>query len=234
MASVSKNIRAVKEKIDRNRLYNLEEAIELLKEISFAKFDETIEVAMKLGVNPRHAEQIVRGTCVLPHGTGKTVRILALTQGEKINEAEQAGADYVGLDEFIEKIQGGWLEFDIVVATPDVMSKVSKLGKILGPRKMMPNPKSGTLDMNIGNAIKEIKRGQISFRVDKAGIIHAPVGKKSFDTAKLVENCKALFKTIIKMRPPTVKGRYLKGISISSTMGPGLKIDPTAILNEFR
>ncbi len=221
----SKRYQKSLEKIDRNREYSLEDAINLIKETATAKFDETIEIAMKLGVDPRHADQMVRGTVALPHGTGKTVRVLVLAKGEKAEAALKAGADYAGLEEYIEKIQKGWLDFDVAVATPDVMSMVGRLGRILGTRGLMPNPKSGTVTMEVEKAVKEIKAGKIDFRVDKTGIIHTGVGKSSFENEKIVENVKAFVSAIIKLKPASAKGTYLQSISISSTMGPGIFLE---------
>jgi len=202
-----------------------EDAIQAVKELSFAKFDETVEVAARLGVDPRQADQVVRGTVSLPHGTGKEVRVLVITQGEKEKEAEEAGADYVGLD-YLEKIQQGWLEFDVAVATPDVMGKVGPLGRILGPRGLMPTPKAGTVTFEIGQAVEEIKAGKIEYRVDRTGNVHAPIGRVSFEVDKLQENLDAFMDSIIRARPPSAKGTYLRGVSVSSTMGPGVAIDP--------
>ncbi len=196
---------------------------------SYAKFDESVDLAVKLGVDPRHADQMVRGTCVLPHGTGKTVRVLAFAKGEKEKEALDAGADYVGGDDLAKKIQEGWLDFDKAVATPDMMGVVGKLGKILGPRGMMPNPKVGTVTFDIGRAVYELKGGKVEFRVEKAGIVHVPLGRVSFGVEKLAENLKAVMETIIRLKPAASKGVYLKGVSISTTMGPGLKLDPQEI-----
>ncbi len=204
--------------------YSLEEALELLKKTATAKFDETVEVSVRLGVDPRHADQIVRGTVALPHGLGKPVRVLVIAKGEKAEEAQNAGADYVGYEEYIEKIQQGWLDFDVVVATPDAMRDLGKLGKKLGPRGLMPNPKSGTVTMNIGPTVTEIKAGKIDFRVDKTGIVHTGIGKASFDKDKLRDNLKSLMQTIIRMRPATAKGTYLKSICISNSMGPGIHL----------
>jgi len=212
-------------KIDRSREYSVEEAVKIMKESTKARFDETVEIAMRLGVDPRHADQNVRGTVSLPNGTGKKVRILVLTKGDKVDQALKAGADYAGLDDYVEKIKKGWLDFDVVVASPDVMSVVGKLGKILGTRGMMPNPKSGTVTMEIDSAVKEIKAGKIDFRVDKTGIIHSGIGKVSFDNEKLVENVKAFITTIVKMKPASAKGTYLRSISLSSTMGPGIYLE---------
>ena len=221
----SKRYLELSSKIERIREYSPEEGVKLIKEASKARFDQTVEIAMRLGVDPRHAEQNVRGTVSLPNGTGKTVRILVLTKGDNTGKAEKAGADYVGLEEYVEKIQKGWLEFDVVVASPDVMSIVGRLGKILGTRGLMPNPKSGTVTPDVESAVKEIKAGKIDFRVDKTGIIHSMIGKVSFDEDKLLENLKVFISTIIKMKPPASKGTYLRSISISSTMGPGIFLD---------
>jgi large subunit ribosomal protein L1 len=214
-------------KVDRTKVYDLADAVNLMKDMATAKFDETVEIAMRLGVDPRHSDQMIRGTISLPNGTGKSVKILVLTKGPNVNLAEESGADYVGLEEYIEKIKGGWLEFDVVVASPDVMSMVGKLGKILGTRGLMPNPKSGTVTPDVGQAVKEIKAGKIDFRVDKTGIIHSGIGKTSFEAVQLVENIRAFVNTIIKLKPASAKGTYLKSISISSTMGPGIFLDTT-------
>jgi large subunit ribosomal protein L1 len=212
-------------KVERPREYSPEEGVKLIKETAKARFDETVEIAMRLGVDPRHAEQMVRGTVSLPNGTGKTARILVLTKGDNVAKAEKAGADFVGLEELVEKIQKGWLDFDVVVASPDVMSIVGRLGKILGTRGLMPNPKSGTVTADVESAVTEIKAGKIDFRVDKTGIIHSRIGKVSFEEEKLLENLKVFISTIIKMKPPSAKGTYLRSISISSTMGPGIFLD---------
>jgi large subunit ribosomal protein L1 len=221
----SKRYIELSKKINRSVEYTLDDAVNLLKETSKAKFDETVEIAMRLGVDPKHADQMVRGTLTLPNGTGRSVKILVLTKGPNIKAAEEAGADYAGLEEYVEKIQKGWLDFDIVVASPDVMSVVGKLGKILGTRGLMPNPKSGTVTPDIANAVKEFKAGKIDFRVDKTGIIHSGIGKTSFDNNKLSENIRAFVNTIIKMKPSAAKGTYLRSISISSTMGPGIFLE---------
>jgi len=220
-----KKLAAVKEKLDVTKEYTLEEAIDFLKENSFAKFDETVEMAINLGVDPRKSDQVVRSTVVLPHGTGKQVRVLVFAKGEKEKEAEEAGADYVGAEDLIEKISQGWLEFDRAIATPDMMGQVGKLGKILGPRGLMPNPKLGTVTFDIAKAVKEAKAGKIEYRTDKGGVVHVPIGKLSFDKEKLVENAIAVLKSVIKAKPPTSKGKYIKKVVLSSTMGPGLKID---------
>jgi large subunit ribosomal protein L1 len=211
------------------RLYSIEDAIPLVQKVKFAKFDETIDVSLKLGVDPKHADQMVRGTVVLPFGLGKSKRVLAIAGGEKQKEAQEAGADVVGGEELVEKIQGGFMDFDAVVATPDMMRAVGKLGKVLGPRGLMPNPKTGTVTADIGKAVKEIKAGKVEFRVDKTGIIHAPVGKMSFKSDSLVANAHALVDSIVKAKPSAAKGKYLKSVTLSSTMGPGVRIDTTHI-----
>lgn len=221
-------------KRDPSKQYPLDEAVKLVKEAATAKFNETVEISVRLGVDPRHADQMVRGSVTLPHGLGKTKRVLVLTKGEKEKEALDAGADYVGLDEYLEKIQGGWLDFEAVVATPDVMGQVGKLGKILGPRGLMPNPKSGTVTFNVGEATKEIKAGKVDFRVDKYGILHVPLGTVSFPAEKLVENVKAFMETVIRLKPTTAKGQYVRSVTLSSTMGPGIKVDRAALLAEVR
>lgn len=218
---------AAKQQVER-RPHSLEEAIGVMRGAARAKFDETVEISMRLGVNPRHADQMVRGTVVLPHGTGKTKRVLAIASGEKTKEAEAAGADFVGGAEMIKKIQEGWLDFDAVVATPDMMREVGKLGKILGPRGMMPNPKTGTVTFELADAIKEIKAGKVEFRVDKTAIVHVAVGKLSFQDAQLVENLQTLMHAVVRAKPATAKGRYLRSIHVCSTMGPGIPIDTAA------
>lgn len=221
-------------KIDRMREYPLEEAVEVLKNMPPAKFDETVEFSAKLGVDPKHADQQVRGTVLLPHGTGKDVKILVLTRGEKEQEAREAGADYVGSNEFVEKIKEGWFEFDVAIATPDMMSDVGKLGRILGPRGLMPNPKSGTVTFDVAKAVKDSKAGKIEYRVDRGANIHVPVGKLSFDKHKLVENVKALMLELLRAKPASSKGKYIKSTHISSTMSPSIEIDTTILLNELR
>lgn len=221
----SKRYKEAFSKVDKSIEYGLEAAVKILKEASTAKFDETIEIAMRLGVDPKHADQMVRGTVALPHGTGKTVRVLVLTKGDNVKNALDAGADYAGLDEYVEKITGGWLDFDVVVASPDVMSVVGRLGKVLGTRGLMPNPKSGTVTPDVVNATKEIKAGKIDFRVDKTGILHTGIGKASFEENKIVDNVRALINTVIKLKPASAKGIYLKSITLSSTMGPGIYLD---------
>lgn len=224
-----KRIIAAKAKVEPAKRYTLKEATEMIVSMAGAKFDETVDAAVRLGVNPAHADQMVRGSVVLPNGLGKSVRVLVFAKGEKEKEALDAGADLVGNDEVIEKIKTGWLEFDRVVATPDMMGSVGKIGKILGPRGLMPNPKVGTVTFDVGNAVKELKAGKVEFRVEKAGIVHSPVGKVSFGAEKLKENITALLETIIKLKPASSKGIYIKTISISSTMGAGVRIDPLDI-----
>lgn len=215
----------VREKVDRLKEYNAVEAIEFLKNNSFVKFDETVEIAVRLGVDPRKSDQAVRGAAVLPNGLGKTIRVLVFAQGDKENEAKEAGADYVGGEDLAEKIKGGWLDFDSVIATPDMMKIVGKLGKILGTRGMMPNPKVGTVTNDVTRAVKELKKGKVEFRVDKAAILHVPIGKLSFDSQKILENAKSFMDAVYKAKPAAAKGQYVKKISISSTMGQGLKIN---------
>ena len=211
------------------RPHTIEDAVPLMQKLKFAKFDETVELAMRLGVDPKHADQMVRGTVVLPHGLGKSKKVLAIAGGDKQREATEAGADHVGGEEMVEKIQGGFMDFDAVVATPDMMRAVGKLGKVLGPRGLMPNPKTGTVTVDIAKAVREIKAGKVEFRVDKTGIIHAPVGKVSFAADSLVANAHALVESIVKAKPAAAKGKYLKSVTLSSTMGPGVRIDTTHI-----
>lgn len=210
--------------IERSKLYGSAEAIDVIKAAAFAKFDESVDVAVHLGVDPRHADQIVRGTVALPHGTGKNVRVLVIAQGDKARDAESAGADFVG-PEYVDKIKGGWLDCDVVVATPDMMGKVGPLGRILGPRGLMPNPKSGTVTMDVGLAVKEIKAGKIEYRVDKTGNLHAPIGKVSFTKEQLADNLQAFMESVVRAKPAASKGTYIKHVSVSSTMGPGVKVD---------
>ena len=224
MARKSKNRRKVLEAVE-DVDYPIGDAIELLKKVSYTKFDQTLEIALRLGVDPKHADQMVRGTVVLPHGTGKKVRILVFASGEKIKEAEEAGADHVGGDELAAKIQDGWLDFDAVISTPDMMKVAGRLGRVLGPRGLMPNPKSGTVTFEVGKAIQDIKAGKVEFRVDKAGVLHAPLGKLSFETNQLSENAVSLLQAVLRAKPSAAKGKYMRGISLSSTMGPGLRID---------
>lgn len=228
MAKASKNFAKAKNEIQKES-YDLEEAITLLKKVAYAKFDESVEIAFLLGVDPKHADQMVRGNVILPHGTGKTKKLLVIATGEKLKEAESGGADFSGGPEIIEKIQGGWMDFEAVLATPDMMKEVSKLGKILGPRGLMPNPKAGTVTFDIAKAISEIKSGKIEFRVDKTAIVHSVIGKVSFEDQKLLENARVLAAAIIKGKPAASKGRYIRSIHLSSTMGPSFKINPTSI-----
>lgn len=218
-------------KIEPGKMYKVDEAFALLPEVAFAKFDETVDVAFSLGVDPKHADQMVRGAMVLPHGTGKSCRVVVLTKGEKAKEAEAAGADFVGSDDLIEKIQGGWLEFDKMIATPDMMVAISKVGKILGPRGLMPNPKLGTVTLDVAKAVKEQKLGKIEYRTEKAGIVHVAIGKKSFGAQKLRENFNALATTIIRAKPPTSKGNYLKSVTLSTTMSPGIILDASDVMS---
>ena len=218
--------------VDKNVLYTPAEALDLAVKTAKAKFDETIELHVRLGVDPRHADQQVRGAVVLPHGTGKDVKVLVFAKGEKAKEAEAAGADFVGADELVQKIQGeNWFDYDVVVATPDMMGVVGRLGRVLGPKGLMPNPKSGTVTFDVANAIKEIKAGKVEYRVDKTAIVHCPIGKKSFGTEKLVENFKALMDALVKAKPAAAKGQYLKSVSVSATMGPGAKVNPAKVLD---
>jgi large subunit ribosomal protein L1 len=225
MAKKGKNIKKVYESFDSKALYSLKEAIELVKKLKFAKFDETFDIAINLGVDPRHADQNIRGAVLMPNGLGKTVRVLAFCQGENETIAKEAGADYVGGEDLMKKIQGGWMEFDRVVATPDMMRVVGRLGKILGPRGMMPTPKTGTVTKDIASAIKELKAGKVQFKVDKKGVLHAPVGKVSFPVEKLEENILTLVETVKKLKPTSAKGTYIKKFTVSSTMGPGVKVN---------
>jgi large subunit ribosomal protein L1 len=231
MSHRGKHFIEAKKQIEPAQRYSLRESVELISKLARAKFDETVDAAIRLGVDPKHADQMVRGSVALPHGLGKTVKVLVFAKGEKEKEALDAGADFVGSDEVIEKIKGGWLDFDRVVATPDMMGSVGKLGKILGPRGLMPNPKVGTVTFDVGKVVKELKAGKVEFRVEKTGIVHTPVGKISFGADKLLENILALMEIIIKLKPASSKGTYLKTISISTTMGPGVKVDPLDIRN---
>ena len=228
MPKHGKNFNAAKAKVEV-RHYDLDEAIATIKDASFAKFDESVEVAVNLGVDPRHADQMVRASVVLPHGTGKTSRILVIAQGEKAKEAEEAGADYVGGKELVEKIAGGWLEVDAVISTPDMMREVGKLGRVLGPRGLMPNPTTGTVTFDVAKAVDEIKAGKLDFRVDKNGVVHAAVGKVSFDAVQLGENIRALFAALMRAKPPAAKGKYVRGVFLTSTMGPSVRVDPGAV-----
>ena len=230
MAKKGKKFTAALEKVDRTKRYAAKEAIELVKEISFEKFDATVEFAIRLNVDPRKADQNLRGAVVLPHGTGKTKRVLVFAKGDKAKEAEEAGADYIGDDEMVEKVLGGWLDFDTVVATPDMMAQVGKLGRTLGPKGLMPNPKTGTVTMDVKKAVEEIKAGKVEYRVDKVGNIHVSLGKVSFDNQKILENLRVFYDLMLKLKPATSKGVYVKNISLATTMGPGVKLDPDAIL----
>jgi len=232
MAKHSKRANAVRSAVDRTRLYSVEEGVALIKTLANAKFDESIELAVNLGVDPRHADQMVRGAVVLPNGTGKTVRVAVFAKGEKEREAREAGADFVGADDLAAKIQEGWLDFDAAVATPDMMGLVGRLGRILGPRGLMPNPKVGTVTMDVAGAVRDMKAGRVEFRVEKAGIVSGPIGKASFTAEALSENLTALVDTLIRLKPSTAKGTYIKRVTLSSTMGPGIKLDPTPLRNQ--
>jgi large subunit ribosomal protein L1 len=223
--ATGKQFKASKEKVDRTKLYPVDEALALVKEMAYAKFDESVDVSVKLGVDPRKADQMVRGAVVLPNGLGKTIRVLVFAKGEKVLEAQEAGADYVGGDDLVEKIKGGWFEFDTAIATPDMMGTVGKIGKLLGPRSLMPNPKVGTVTFEVARAVSEAKSGKVEYRVEKAGIVHAPVGKVSFDAEKLKGNLITLMDALFKAKPSTAKGTYVKKVTISATMGPGVNID---------
>lgn len=229
MGKKGKRYQEVSKLVDRQTLYGPEEAIELVKQTAKSKFDETIEAHVRLGVDPRHADQQVRGAVLLPNGTGKTVRVAVFAKGEKADEAAKAGADVVGAEDLAEKVQGGWMDFDVAVATPDMMAVVGRLGRILGPRGLMPNPKAGTVTFEIGKAVQEIKAGKVEYRVDKAGIVHVPIGKASFDSKALSQNFRALMDRLIKAKPAAAKGQYLKSVALSSTMGPGIRLNPTAV-----
>lgn len=229
MPKHGKNYRNKVEKLDRTVQYSLEDAVKHVLGSSFTKFDETVDIAMKLGVDPRHADQMVRSSVVLPHGTGKETRVLVFAKGDKETEAKEAGADFVGGDDLVEKIKEGWLEFDKTVATPDMMGTVGKIGRVLGPRNLMPNAKLGTVTFDVANVVKEIKSGKVDFRVEKTGIIHAGIGKCSFGEEKVVENLKAFVEKVIQLKPSSAKGIYLRSVTLSSTMGPGIKLDPIAL-----
>jgi large subunit ribosomal protein L1 len=226
---IGKRFRAGQDAVGAEKLGDLTDAVARLKKAATAKFDETVEVSMRLGVDPRHAEQQVRGTVVLPHGTGKTVRVLVLTKGDKEREAKDAGADFAGSDEWIKKLNEGWMDVDVIVATPDMMGEVGKLGRILGPRGLMPNPRSGTVTMDVARAVREVKAGKIEYRVDKAGNLHAPIGKASFGSDQLVQNVEAFLREVLRMKPAASKGQYLRSVTLSSTMGPPVRLDPVAI-----
>jgi large subunit ribosomal protein L1 len=230
MAKVTKNKKAALEKLEAGKIYELREAANMIKDITFTKFDASVDIDVRLGVDPRKANQMVRGVVTLPHGTGKEVRVLALVTPDKEAEATEAGADFVGLDDYIDKIKGGWTDVDVIITMPPVMGKVGALGRILGPRGLMPNPKSGTVTMEVGKAIKEVKMGKIDFKVDKFGIVHTSVGKVSFDPIKIVENAKEFVHTIQKLKPSAAKGTYIKSIYLSSTMSPGIQVEPKSCL----
>ncbi len=230
MAKKGKNYRAAFEKVEPEKRYALKDAITLMKEIAFAKFDETVELTMWLGVDPRKADQLVRGTIVLPNGLGKTKTVVVIAQGDKVKEAEDAGADLAGGDELVEKINGGWLDFDTLIATPDMMGKVGQLGRVLGPRGLMPNPKTGTVTMDVAKAVEETKAGKVEYRVDKTGVIHCGIGKVSFDHEKIEQNTRALINAVMKAKPATTKGRYVKKVNIASTMSPGILLDEMSLM----
>ncbi|MFH0825875.1 MAG: 50S ribosomal protein L1 [Pseudomonadota bacterium] len=235
MAAKSKKKLEARNKVDRRIKYTLEDGIQMVLEATYAKFDESVDIAVRLGVDPRHADQMVRGTCVLPHGTGKSVRVLVFAKGEKEKEALDAGADHVGAEDLAKRIQEeGWLEFDKAVATPDMMGVVGRLGKILGPRGMMPNPKVGTVTFDVAKAVSELKGGKVEFRVEKAGIVHVPIGRRSFGAEKLVDNIRIVMESIMRLKPSTSKGVYLRGVSLSTTMGPGVRLDPIQIGNMIK
>ncbi|MGG3468838.1 50S ribosomal protein L1 [Neobacillus pocheonensis] len=229
MAKKGKKYLEASKLVDRTKAYPIADAIELAKQTNFAKFDATLEVAFRLGVDPKKADQQIRGAVVLPNGTGKTQRVLVFAKGEKVKEAEAAGADFVGDTEYINKIQQGWFDFDVIVATPDMMGEVGKLGRVLGPKGLMPNPKTGTVTFDVTRAINEIKAGKVEYRVDKAGNIHVPIGKASFENEKLVENFTTVFETMLKVKPSAAKGTYMKNVTVTSTMGPGVKVDPSTV-----
>ena len=233
MSKSAKKYSAALEKIDRTKVYPLNSAVDVVKDAAYAKFDETVDLTVKLCVDPRHADQMVRGAVVLPNGLGKNVRVLVFAKGEKEKEAQEAGADYVGGDDLVAKIQEGWFDFDTAIATPDMMGVVGKIGKLLGPRGLMPNPKVGTVTFEIGKAVKESKAGKVEFRVEKAGIVHAPVGKVSFDAEKLQGNILAIVEALVKAKPSAAKGTYIKKISLSSTMGPGINLDISDVTSQF-
>jgi len=229
---VGKRLQNARAKVEAS-LYGLREASELVKQVACARFDETVDLVIRLGVDPKRSDQMVRGTTVLPHGTGKKVRIVVFARGEKEQEARQAGADVVGGDDLLEKVKGGWLDFDRVISTPDLMASVGKLGKVLGPRGLMPNPKAGTVTFDVGKAIEEIRKGQIEYKVDKAGIVHVPIGKVSFTESQITENAQAVFSSVVKAKPSSSKGKYLKGATMSSTMGPGIALECASLARQF-
>ena len=229
MGRITKNMKLAQEKLEQGKLYSMSDAAQLVKELTFTKFDASVDIDVRLGVDPRKANQMVRGVVSLPHGTGKEVRVLALVTPDKEAEAKEAGADYVGLDDMIDKIKGGWTDFDVVITQPPVMGKIGPLGRVLGPRGLMPNPKSGTVTMEVGKAIKEVKQGKIDFKVDKFGIVHTSIGKVSFDPQKIEENAREFMNSIIKLKPTAAKGTYVKSIYISSTMSPGIQVEPKSV-----
>ena len=233
MSKTGKQFVAAKEKVE-DRFYLIEEAVPLLQSLKFAKFDETVEMTMRLGVDPKHADQMVRGTVVLPHGLGRSKKVIVIASGDKQKEAQDAGADDVGGEEIVKKIQGGWMDFEAIVATPDMMREVGKLGRVLGPRGLMPNPKTGTVTLDVAKAVEEIKAGKVEYRVDKAGVVHAPIGKTSFDEQKLIENATALAASVLKAKPVAAKGKYVKSVNLSSTMGPGIPIDTVSVEAEAK
>ena len=228
MPKHGKKYREAAAQVDKSRLYSPQEAIALLKKISYSAFDGTVEVHMRLGVDPRHADQMVRGTAVLPHGTGRTVRVLVFAQGDKAREAEEAGADYVGAQDLIQRIEGGWLDFDVAVATPDMMGQVGRLGRILGPRGLMPNPRSGTVTFDVGRTVRDVKAGRVEFRVDRTALVHVPIGKVSFDDQRLLENLSTLMDAVVAAKPSGAKGTYIRSVHLAATMSPGIRLDPSA------
>ncbi len=234
MAVMTKREKAARALYDEEKPYPVEEAVEIVKKLPGAKFDESVDMSLRLGVDPKHADQMVRGAIVLPHGIGKAVRVAVFAKGEKEREAREAGADVVGAEDLVERIQGGWMEFDSTVATPDLMGQVGKLGKVLGPRGLMPNPKLGTVTFDVGRAVREVKAGKVEFRVDKAGNVHVPVGKKSFAGEQLTANAMALLEAIVRAKPSASKGQYLRRITVSSTMGPGVQVDVQRVANQFK
>ena len=228
MPKHGKKYREAAAQLDKNRLYSPQEAIALLKKISYSAFDGTVEVHLRLGVDPRHADQMVRGTAVLPHGTGRTVRVLVFAQGDKAREAEEAGAEYVGAQDLIQRIEGGWLDFDVAVATPDMMGQVGRLGRILGPRGLMPNPRSGTVTFDVGRTVRDVKAGRVEFRVDRTALVHVPIGKVSFEDQRLLENLSTLMDAVAAAKPSGAKGTYIRSVHLAATMSPGIRLDPTA------
>jgi large subunit ribosomal protein L1 len=223
-----KKYREAAAQVDKSRLYSPQEAIDLLKKISYSAFDGTVEVHMRLGVDPRHADQMVRGTAVLPHGTGRTVRVLVFAQGDKAREAEEAGAEYVGAQDLIQRIEGGWLDFDVAVATPDMMGQVGRLGRILGPRGLMPNPRSGTVTFDVGRTVRDVKAGRVEFRVDRTALVHVPIGKVSFEDQRLLENLSTLMDAVVAAKPSGAKGTYIRSVHLAATMSPGIRLDPAS------